>query len=148
MEKHITLVGTLNIVYSALTVLGAGILFVLGGWFGQFFESLMRDGYLRPHEVPIEVLDIVPVVLFLIGLMMLIVALGGIIGGLGVLNKKEWARILLLVISFFTLVRIPLGTILGVYSIWTLLNDETIRLFEGGTSPTAATMQPDERRMA
>ncbi len=148
MEKHVTLVGTLNIVYGALTILGAGILFVLGGWFGHFFESLMRDGYIRPHDVPIEVLDIVPVILFIIAIMMLIVSIGGIVGGIGVLNKKEWGRILLLVISFFTLVRVPLGTILGIYSIWALLNDETIRLFGGGTASAGTTVQTPERRMA
>jgi hypothetical protein len=36
----------------------------------------------------------------------------------------------MLVISFFNLLRVPLGTILGGYSIWVLLNDETIRLFD------------------
>jgi hypothetical protein len=36
----------------------------------------------------------------------------------------------MLVISFFNLLRIPVGTLLGGYSIWVLLNDETIRLFD------------------
>jgi hypothetical protein len=45
------------------------------------------------------------------------------------MKKKEWGRITMLVISFFNLIHIPLGTVLGVYSIWVLLNDETIRLF-------------------
>ncbi len=129
MEKHISLAGTLNIVYGSLTLLGAGVLFVLGGWFGRFFEALMRDGFIRPHDVPLEVLDIVPVILFLVGIVLLVLAAAEIIGAIGVLNKKEWARILLLVTSFFMLVRIPLGTILGVYSAWVLLNDETIKLF-------------------
>ena len=147
MEKHVTLAGILNIVYSTLTILGAGILFVLAGWFGHFFESLMRDGFIRPHDVPMEILDVVPVVLFIIGIMMLIVSILGIVGGIGVLNRREWARILLLVISFFMLVRVPLGTILGVYSIWVLLNDETIRLFTKGASQVTGAAQPDAGRM-
>ena len=43
----------------------------------------------------------------------------------------------MLVMSFFNLIRIPLGTILGVYSIWVLLNDETIRLFNPILNPPA-----------
>jgi hypothetical protein len=38
-------------------------------------------------------------------------------------------RILVLVVSFFNLLHVPLGTLLGVYSLWVLLNDETIRQF-------------------
>lgn len=148
MEKHITLAGILNIVYSTLTILGAGILFVFAGWFGHLFESLMRDGFIRPHDVPLEVLDIVPVVLFIIATMMILVSVLGIVGGIGVLNRREWARILLLVISFFMLVRVPLGTILGVYSIWVLLNDETIRLFTKGNSEGSETAPPEKGRMA
>jgi predicted permease len=80
-------------------------------------------------EIPPEVMDIVPLILTVIGILVLVFSIIGIIGAIGVLKKKEWGRITMLVISFFNLIRIPLGTILGVYSIWVLLNDETIRLF-------------------
>jgi len=129
MEKHIRLVGILNIVYRALSILGAGVLFILALVFGSLFDSLIWSGHIRPHEVPIELLNIVPLVLCVIGAIIFIVSIVGIIAAYGVLHKREWARILLLVISFFHLLRIPLGTILGVYSIWVLMNDETIRLF-------------------
>jgi hypothetical protein len=33
------------------------------------------------------------------------------------------------VISFFNLLRFPLGTMLGVYSIWILFSSETVKLF-------------------
>ncbi len=68
---------------------------------------------------------------------MVVVSVVAIIGAVGVMRKREWARVLLLVISFLGLVRVPLGTILGVYSIWVLLNDETIRLFNPGASVQA-----------
>lgn len=129
MEKHITLVGVLNIVYRALAILVAMILFALALGFGGFFEFLVQTGSVRPHEIPLEVLNIIPLILSIVAIVIIIVSLVGIIGAVGVLKKKEWARILLLVISFFNLVRVPLGTILGVYSIWVLLNNETIRLF-------------------
>jgi len=52
-----------------------------------------------------------------------------IIGGIGLLKRKEWGRILVLVVSFFNLVNFPLGTALGVYSFIILLKEETVRLF-------------------
>jgi len=74
-------------------------------------------------------MEFVPLILFVIAGVIILFSLLGIIGAIGVLKRKEWGRILLLVISFFHLIRVPLGTILGVYSIWVLLNKETIRLF-------------------
>jgi uncharacterized membrane protein (DUF2068 family) len=52
-----------------------------------------------------------------------------IIAGVGLIKRKEWARILALVVSFFNLIWFPLGTALGVYSIIILLNDESVQIF-------------------
>lgn len=129
MEKHITLVGVLNIVYRSVVILGAFVLLILAAGFNRFFDILIRHGDIRPDEVPIELLNIVPAILLVVAVVMICVSILGIIAGAGVLKKKEWARILLLVISFFNLIRIPLGTILGVYSLWVLMNDQTIKIF-------------------
>jgi len=45
------------------------------------------------------------------------------------IKRKEWGRILALVVSFFNLIWFPLGTALGVYSIIILLNDESVKIF-------------------
>jgi hypothetical protein len=129
MEKHISLVGILNIVYRALILLGAGVLFVLAASFGYLIDALVRWGSIEPDEVPSEIFNITPVILCVIATIMVVVSVVAIIGAVGVMRKREWARVLLLVISFLGLVRVPLGTILGAYSIWVLLNDETIKLF-------------------
>lgn len=129
MEKHITLVGILNIVYSSLTTLGALVLFALAIGFRYLIGFITRFSDNGMHELPEELLEIAPIILTFIGALVLIISIVGIIGAIGVMKKKEWGQITLLVISFFHLVHIPLGTILGVYSIWALLNDETIRLF-------------------
>lgn len=132
MEKHISLVGILNIVYRAFVLLGAVVLFVLAALFGQLIEALVRWGSIQPGEVPIEILNIAPIILCLVATMLVVVSVVAIIGAVGVMHKREWARVLLIVISFLGLVRVPLGTILGVYSIWVLLNDETIKQFNPG----------------
>ena len=129
MEKHISLVGILNIVYEGLSLMGAFILFAIAMGFRYFFGLISRYSHHGMDEIPPEVMDIVPLILTVIGILVLVFSIIGIIGAIGVLKKKEWGRITLLVISFFNLIRIPLGTVLGVYSIWVLLNDDAIRLF-------------------
>jgi hypothetical protein len=129
MEKHISLVGILNIVYNALGIIGAFVLFAIAIGFRYFFELISRCGHHGMDEIPPEVMDILPFIMSIIGILVLTFSIIGIIGAVGVLKKKEWGRIIMLVTSFFNLIRMPLGTVLGVYSIWVLLNDETIRLF-------------------
>jgi hypothetical protein len=129
MEKHISLVGIINIVYNALGIIGAFVLFAISIGFRYFFELISRCGHHGMDEIPPEVMDILPFILSIIGILILTFSIIGIIGAVGVLKKKEWGRIIMLVTSFFNLIRMPLGTVLGVYSIWVLLNDETIRFF-------------------
>ena len=130
MEKHIQLVGILNIAYRSLLMLVSLFLFVIASGFRRFFDMILRLGSIDIHDVPYELIDIVPVVLLVIALLMFVVSVAGIVAAVGVLGRRRWGRVLMLVISFFNLLRVPLGTILGGYSIWVLLNDETIRLFD------------------
>lgn len=80
--------------------------------------------------------DVSPSVLRLIGIIAssLLGAIGlpQLIGGLGLLKHKEWARILILVVSFLTVFHVPFGTALSVYSMIVLFNGETVRLFQAG----------------
>jgi hypothetical protein len=125
MEKHIQVLGILHIVYSAAGLLVGVILFLLFIGLGTFIGSF--------HDVPGNVHDGVPAVLYVIGLfigtLLFLFSIPGIIGGVGILYKKEWARILTLVVGFFDLLHIPVGTALGVYTIWVLMNDQTLTLF-------------------
>jgi len=52
-----------------------------------------------------------------------------IVGGIGLLKHRGWARILVLILAVLDLFLIPIGTIVGIYTMWVLLNDETTKLF-------------------
>lgn len=60
-----------------------------------------------------------------------VLSVPGIVGGLGLVYRKAWARILLLVVAFIQLINIPFGTALGIYTLWVLLQDEARRALEG-----------------
>jgi len=117
-----------------------GILWIV---FGVFFMCLALFALLvffGVAEIP-NVDDISPGILRLIGIIASafigLIGLPQIIGGLGLLRYKEWARILMLVISFISLANVPFGTFLGAYSLVILFNPETVRLFQGGAAPPA-----------
>lgn len=116
MEKHITLVGVFHIGFGILGVLGAVIIWVLvvGG-------SLLTGDQ--------EVIGIVSFIATVIAFFLFFMSIPGIIGGVGLLKRQSWARILVLIISVLYLIRIPYGTAIGIYSIWVLINEETKRLF-------------------
>ena len=57
-------------------------------------------------------------------------SLPSLITGYGLLYFKSWARIVGSVLSAGSLINFPLGTAVGVYGLWVLLNKETERLFD------------------
>jgi len=120
MERHITVVGVLHIAYNVV-----GILIGL-----TLFTFLTGIGIFTGDDVALTVLTLVAT--FLAGLF-LIGSIPGVIGGIFLLQRREWARILVIIVSFFDLLHVPLGTLLGAYSLWVLLNADVVAVFQGKT---------------
>jgi hypothetical protein len=55
-----------------------------------------------------------------------------LICGWALLNYKPWARTLGIILSALQLANFPLGTALGGYGLWVLLNDDSRRMLEAG----------------
>jgi hypothetical protein len=116
MQKHLTAVAALQVGLSILGVLIGIFVFVL----------LTGIGVIAQEK---EALFILSTIGTGVGLFLLIISVPGIIGGIGLFKRKEWARILVLILSAIDLLNIPIGTALGIYSIWVLVQKETVRLF-------------------
>ena len=116
MDNHINTVGALSIGLSVFGILIGGFIFVL----------LAGIGYISQDESAASILAVIG---FFVGIFLLILSIPGIIGGIGLFKRKEWARILVLLTSAFHLLNFPIGTAIGGYSIWVLVNAETIRMF-------------------
>jgi hypothetical protein len=123
MQKHITLVGALHIGYSALQILGGliALLFILGGG--------LLGGLISEEEI---VISIIFFIAGAIGTWLVLVSLPGIVAGVGVLRRWPWGRYMALVLAVIWLSNIPLGTAIGAYSLWVLIQDETAKLFASG----------------
>jgi hypothetical protein len=56
-----------------------------------------------------------------VGIFVLGKGLAGVLAGYGLLNREAWGRVLALVLGFLALIHVPIGTALGVYTLWVLL---------------------------
>ena len=119
MDRHITILGVLHIANSALGIIAAVIVFTI----------VAGAGILSGDP---EAMTITSIVGSSIALFLLVLSVPGIIGGIGLLQHRQWGRILILVVGFLNLLNVPIGTVLGVYTIWVLLKEDTGPLFNGG----------------
>jgi hypothetical protein len=76
---------------------------------------------LFPPEVPSFVHAVLPV----IGMIFLILAGIGIAAGAGLLTQQPWARMLAIIFGAVSLIDIPFGTAIGIYTLWVLLPAES-----------------------
>lgn len=65
------------------------------------------------------------IIAMVIGMIAVVAGLPGIIGGWGLLTKKSWARIVVLIVGILNLATFPLGTALGIYTLWVLMKPES-----------------------
>jgi hypothetical protein len=115
-----------------------GILWVVFGAFWLCLSVFALLVFLGVAMIP-DVETVTPNLLRVIGIgvsvFLGILGLPEIVGGLGLLARREWARILVLVMAFLALLNVPFGTALGIHTMVVLFNPEAIRLFEGPAAP-------------
>jgi hypothetical protein len=117
MKKHVTIVGAIHIRFGILGLIGA-----LAVFFALNFARQMAGG----DEVGTMVLKFLSLSLpLLVGFMSTL----GLVGGIGLLSFQPWARYLVIVVAALGCLNIPIGTLKGVYSLWVLLQDDTLKLF-------------------
>lgn len=119
VQENVRLLAILWLAYSAVTVIGGVVLIVVANTiFG------------RMGGPPPEVTMWLRPLLTSIGGLILLKAAAGFFAGWGLLQRESWARILALIVGFISLFNIPLGTALGIYTLWVLLpaqSDEEYR---------------------
>jgi mannitol-specific phosphotransferase system IIBC component len=118
MKKHVTAVGSIQIAFSVLGLIGA---------FVVFFALNFARGFVDNDEIATMVLRFIGTILpLIIGLASAL----GLVGAIALLSYQPWARILVIVVAALGCLNIPIGTLVGVYSIWVLMQDETVKLFK------------------
>ena len=118
VTEHVKLVGILWMAYSALYAL-SGVLILLAARF-----VAVRIGEI-PNGPPPWVIELVRPIIGIVGWLALVKAAAGFIAGWGLLQHEEWARVFALVVGFLALLNLPVGTALGIYTLWVLLPSQS-----------------------
>ena len=116
MDQHVRILAWLFVVYGAILLLiGAMIaFFVVGG--GMISGD--RTAMLATGGVGIFILCL-----------LFFLAVPNLIAAWGLFRFQPWARILAIILGVLHLFSFPLGTALGVYTLWVLLSAPTQPLF-------------------
>jgi hypothetical protein len=117
MRPRVTVVGILHIGIGIIGLIGGAIVFLALGWASTYVADPDIDFLL-------------PTLAVIIGGGIALLSAIEIIGGIGVLGYRNWARILVLILSAMQLINIPIGTAIGIYSIVILVHADTTPLFE------------------
>jgi hypothetical protein len=116
ISRHIDIAGYLHIGYGVLILLGAVICFVV----------IVGGGLLSGDA---EAIGITAGVGTAIAVFLAILALPSLIGGYGLIRRRPWSRVLVIVLSVLHLFSFPIGTAVGGYSLWVLFQDKAQREF-------------------
>jgi hypothetical protein len=118
-KNHVTLVAGLHIGYGILKIIVALIVFMAM----HFAWSFIPDQEETARLVLSTILSILPMIVVFFGLL-------DIIAGISLLSYKPWTRIFVIIVSALNCLNIPIGTGIGIYSIWTLMQPEVLAIFE------------------
>ena len=124
MDKHVTAVAALFIAFGVLGVFLALVILV----------AVVGGGLASGDADAIWITSIVG---FLIAGPLLLFEGAKIVAGIALLQRRQWARIVVLILSFLSLIMIPIGTAYGFYAIWVLMNDDTVRLLAAADAQQA-----------
>ena len=111
MATHIKILGWLHVLFSLFGLLMAAMVFaggMLGGMLSGSVSGLLGAGLGGALAAAFLAAFAVP----------------GLLAGYGLLTLKPWARPLTIVLGVLDLIRIPFGTILGIYTLWVMLSAE------------------------
>ena len=120
VAQHGRLVGILWIAYSALTTLVGIVLLIV---FQHILPAILR--YQPPQQQgppPEVVFGLLRPIMHIVAVLVLVKGVAGLIAGIGLLDSAEWSRMLTLVLACISILSFPVGTAIGVYSLWVLLS--------------------------
>jgi hypothetical protein len=123
LAQHVTILGWLLIVAHV-------IFFVIGAF---IFLLLTGVGVVSGDRQAFAVLGIVGT---FVGGLLAVIGIPGILAGVGLLRRKNWGRILAIIVAILGLPNFPLGTALSVYALWVLLQQSASAYF--ASSPAQA----------
>ena len=114
---------TLSIIHICLGVLDILIFSIIGGFAYAFFpfieNAIMEEGGDAIWVVPM-IGGILKAIFFIV---FVFTALPSIIGGIALLQGRKWGMMLLMIAGCLSLFSFPVGTAVGIYTIYVFIED-------------------------
>jgi hypothetical protein len=108
IEQHVAILGWLYLIgHAVFLAIGLFVFTLLTG-----IGAVSRDP---------EAMAVLSVVGTSVGLLLVALAVPGLVAGYGLLKHRAWARVLAIVVGFLGLINFPLGTAIGLYTFWVLM---------------------------
>lgn len=120
MRTHIEVLGWIDIISSVIGFFLAAFIFVI----------MIGSGIISGDQTAIRVLTVIAVI---VAGIMVVISIPGLIAGIGLLRHQAWARVLAIIIAVVSLFNFPIGTIIGIYALWVLTNEETSQILTPGS---------------
>jgi len=143
VRRNIHRLATLWMINGILRLLGVGWVMI----FGRMFIPQMR-GWTGPGGGPFgwSLDSVLSRGLFSAGIILAFFGVLHLVLAWGLFEREPWARFLGLALGFLALLRFPLGTALGIYTLWVLLPErsgaEYERMTQGGGAMNSAAVSP------
>jgi len=112
MEVHKRILAILYIISGSFQILG---MVIAAAFISMFIPFIMDEAGPESQWVFVWIVPFIRVIAIVI---IVLFSIPSIVGGIALLNNKSWALTLLLVLGCFKLFSFPIGTAIGVYTIW------------------------------
>ena len=120
MEQHKKVLGIIYLITSILQILFLSMLSLL--W-STIFGFIMSE--VDPHEGRI-VEFVFSILRFIPWIIVLFISIPTLIAGFGLMNGQKWALMMALILGCLKILSFPIGTAIGIYSIWVYLESDKL----------------------
>jgi len=120
MEQHKKVLGIIYLITAVLQILVLSLLSLLWSTIFGFIVTEMDSHEARIVEFIFSILRFIPWIIILI------ISVPSLIAGFGLLNGQRWALLMALVLGCLKILSFPIGTAIGIYSIWVYLESDKL----------------------
>lgn len=120
VAEHLSILGALWFAVAGLSLIGGMFMVAFSGMpMTRFYTPAQQQ--LIPFEQAHAVSSYLQAIFIGMAFVCFIYAVAAGLAGWGLYKRQPWARMIALILAFVALLSIPLGTALGIYTIWVLL---------------------------
>lgn len=123
MATHVRVIAVLFVLGGIIGMLGAVFSSVILGTLAGLVGASQGDG----APVGAAILGLTGIALSAI---LFLLSVPSLVAGYGLWNLRPWARILAIILAAISLIKVPFGTIFGIYALVILFRKDTEVLFQ------------------